>query len=60
MKMIELITKTEAELRVELAKFKAEATTLSVKIRSSQLKNPHQLKVIKKDIARIMTILSSK
>lgn len=60
MKIKELISKTEAELRADLLKLQAEAVSLSLKIRTNQLKNVHQLRIIKKDIARIMTLLSTK
>ena len=59
MKIKELITKTEAELKAELDKLRTEAAGLALKRRMSQLKNVHQVKMVKKDIARILTIIQN-
>ncbi|MFA5991233.1 MAG: 50S ribosomal protein L29 [Candidatus Doudnabacteria bacterium] len=55
MKFKELTTKSENEVTSLLLELKTKAHDLAVKIRLNQLKNTHELKVVKKDIARIMT-----
>jgi large subunit ribosomal protein L29 len=57
MKFKELTTKSENEITSLLLELKTKAHDLAVKIRLNQLKNTHELKVVKKDIARIMTFL---
>jgi len=57
MKFTELKTKSEAEIKGLLTELKTKAHDLSVKLKLSQLKNTNELKVVKKDIARIMTFL---
>ncbi len=56
----ELKTKSDAEIKNLLLELKEKAQDLGVKIRLNQLKNTHELGVVKKDIARIMTYLHSK
>lgn len=60
MKYKELTTKSEAELKTLLAELRIQAHDLSVKARLQQIKNTHQIKAAKKDIARILTYLASK
>ncbi len=60
MKFKELTTKSEAEIKSLLTELRAKAHDLAVKIRLNQLKNTHELKVVKKDIARVMTYLNQK
>jgi ribosomal protein L29 len=60
MKYKELTTKPETELRKMLTDLQHEAHDLAVKIRMSEEKKTHKLKVLKKDIARILTFLSNK
>lgn len=60
MKFKELTTKSDAEIQHLLVELRGKAHDLSVKLRLSQLKNTNELKVVKKDIARIMTYLKSK
>ena len=60
MKFKELTTKSESELRQLLADLKAQAHELKVKSKLNQLKNNHQIGMVKKDIARIMTHLTQK
>jgi ribosomal protein L29 len=60
MRFKELTTKTEAEIRQLLAESRIKAHDLSVKLKLNQLKNTKELAVVKKDIAKIMTFLSSK
>ena len=56
----ELLTKSEAELKKDLAVLREEAVALTVKLRLQQAKNSHQLKIYRRDIARIMTVLQQK
>ena len=60
MKFKELTTKSDAEVKHLLVELRGKAHDLSVKLRLSQLKNTNELKVVKKDIARIMTFLRTK
>ncbi len=60
MEMKELLTKSEAELRKDLAALREEATALSVKIHLQQAKNSHQVLAHRRDIARILTVLRQK
>ncbi|MEK7161648.1 MAG: 50S ribosomal protein L29 [Patescibacteria group bacterium] len=57
MKFKELTTKSENEVTSLLLELKTKAHDLAVKIRLNQLKNTHELRVVKKDIARIMTYI---
>ncbi len=57
MKFTELKTKSEGEVKQLLTDLRAQFHDLSVKSKLNQLKNSHQLKAIKKDIARVMTYL---
>ena len=60
MKFTELKLKTEAEIKQLLLELREKVHDLSVKLKLSQLKNTNELKVAKKDIARIMTLLHKK
>ena len=60
MKFKELTMKSEAEAKKQLLELKQQAHDLAVKIRLNEHKQTHQLKQIKKDIARILTFLSQK
>lgn len=60
MKYKELTTKTEAEVKQLLSELRLKAHDLSVKLKLNQLKNHRELGVVKKDIARIMTLLKVK
>jgi large subunit ribosomal protein L29 len=55
MKFKELKTKSEAEIKSLLTELRIKAHDLAVKTRLNQLKNNHEIKVVKKDIARILT-----
>lgn len=57
MKFKELSQKSTAELQKELASLREQSATLRVKNRLGQVKGTHQLKAIRKDIARVMTAL---
>ncbi|OGE83553.1 MAG: 50S ribosomal protein L29 [Candidatus Doudnabacteria bacterium RIFCSPLOWO2_01_FULL_44_21] len=60
MKMKELRVKSEKELRRQLSSLREQLRDLSFKIHSKEVKNNHLLKVVKKDIARILTVINSK
>jgi ribosomal protein L29 len=59
MKFKELQNKTQAELQKDLAEFQKEAEELTLKIRMGEVKNHQSLKKVRKDIARILTRLTS-
>lgn len=60
MKIQELKKMSENELQKNLSAMREQIRDLQFRIHSKEVKNNHQLKVIKKDIARILTILNSK
>jgi len=60
MKFKELTTKSEAEVKNLLKELRIEAHDLAVKARLNQLKNTHKIKLVKKDIARVLTYLSAR
>ena len=60
MKFTELKLKTEAEIKQMLLELREKAQDVSVKIKLNQQKNTSELKSVKKDIARIMTLLAEK
>ena len=60
MKFKELTTKSETEVRNMLKELREQSHELAMKIRLNQEKQTHKLKIMKKDIARIMTFLGSK
>jgi ribosomal protein L29 len=49
-----------AELVLEVAKLQKEAVKVALDLKMGQVKNVHAAKMIKKDIARLKTIISSK
>lgn len=53
----ELSQKTNDQLRKDLAELRVKADEVSRKKKLGQIKNIHELAVIRKDIARIMTYL---
>ena len=57
MKAAELRSKTAAELQQELLELRKEQFALRMQRGTSQLANPARFKVLKKDIARIKTVL---
>ncbi len=57
MKYKELKNMSAGEARKMLEELNEKAHNLAVKSRLNQLKNTHQLKQVKKDVARIMTFL---
>ena len=58
--MKEFLTMNEAELTRQLASLREQVRDLSFKIHSREVKNSHTLKVVKRDIARILTLINSK
>ena len=57
MKAAELREKTVEELNTELAKLREELFNLRFQHAVNQLENPMRIKVVKKDIARVLTVL---
>lgn len=60
MKIKELKAMAPQELSKQLATLREQIRDLRFKTFSKEVKNNHQLKVIRKDIARILTILNTK
>ncbi len=60
MKTTEIRDLSVAELNQKLADLKAELFNLRFQHAINQLENPMRLKAVKKDIARIMTIIREK
>ena len=60
MKAKELREKTSEELNTMLKELKGDLFNLRFQLAINQLDNPHKIKEVKKDIARIMTILHQK
>jgi ribosomal protein L29 len=60
MKFKELTTKSATELQSELARLRKELHELSIKLRTGEVKNVRSAAVLRKDIARILTLLTSK
>jgi len=59
MKYSDLSDKTSAELQAMLKEKKTELFTLKIKQKMMQLQNTSELKVAKKDIARINTAITA-
>ena len=59
MKYSDLADKNSAELKTMLKEKKSELFTLKIKQKMMQLQNTSELRVAKKDIARINTALSA-
>jgi len=60
MQAAELKMKTEKELLTELLKLKREVMNLRFQKASGDNVNPVRRRIVKKDIARVMTVLSDK
>ena len=60
MRYTDLINKSLQELQKELKEKKLALFTLRAKQKTMQLKNTHELKETKKDIARILTAINAK
>ena len=57
MKASEIRELTEAELQTKLKDLKAELFNLRFQLAINQLDNPMRIKAVKKDIARVQTVL---
>ena len=60
MKATELREMTDVELNKQLKDLKAELFNLSFQHAINQLDNPIRIEAVKKDIARVMTVLAEK
>lgn len=60
MKAKELINLTDAELEAKLSELKTELFNLRFRHASGQLENPMQINLVKKDIARVNTVIRSR
>ncbi|MCQ2435462.1 MAG: 50S ribosomal protein L29 [Clostridia bacterium] len=60
MKASELRNKTAAELEEQLKELKSEYFNLRFQNAINQLDNPHKIDSVRKDIARVMTVLREK
>ena len=60
MKAAELREMTAVELTKKLSELKEELFNLRFQHASNQLENPGRIEIVKKDIARVMTILAEK
>ena len=60
MKATDLKTKTADELKTELVTLKREAFNLRFQKASGQLENTARVRVVRRDIARIQTVLGAK
>ena len=60
MKATELSKLTSAELTCKLKELKSELFNLRFQNAINQLDNPHKIAEVKKDIARVMTVLQEK
>ena len=60
MKITELRNMTSDELNSKLKELKAELFNLRFQHAINQLDNPHKIADVKKDIARVMTLLNEK
>jgi large subunit ribosomal protein L29 len=58
MKIEDLRTKTRDQLRAELAALKKEAFNLRFRKASAQLENTARVRQVRRDIARILTLLN--
>lgn len=60
MKATELRAMTVEQLNTKLAELKKELFNLRFQHAVNQLENPHKLEEVKRDIARVMTVLNEK
>ncbi len=60
MKATELRKMSEADLGAKLADLKQELFNLRFQLAINQLDNPHKIADVKKDIARVMTVIREK
>ncbi|HBQ65001.1 MAG TPA: 50S ribosomal protein L29 [Clostridiales bacterium] len=57
MRASEMREKTQEELTLELSSLKNELFKLRFQLATNQLENPMKLKAVKKDIARVLTVM---
>lgn len=60
MKITEIRKMSADQLKKQLAAMREQVRDLQFKIHSKEVKNHHTVKSIKKDIARVLTVLRSK
>ena len=60
MKASEIIEMTAAELETKLKDLKAELFNLRFQLAINQLDNPMRITAVKKDIARVLTVMNAK
>lgn len=60
MNATELREKSVDQLREELANLKKESFNLRFQLATSQLENPARMRAVKRDTARVLTILNEK
>lgn len=60
MKAKDLITKTESELQELLREKKSQLLKLRLEVSQKKMKNVKAIKNLKKDVARILTILNNR
>ncbi len=60
MKAAELMNMSAEELNAKLKELKGELFNLRFQHAINQLENPHRISDVKKDIARVMTVLNQK
>ena len=60
MKATDLRNMSEADLGAKLADLKQELFNLRFQLAINQLDNPHKIADVKKDIARVMTVIREK
>lgn len=60
MKIAEIKKMDQAQLRKTLAALREQVRDLQFKIHSKEIKNNHHVGAVKKDIARILTVLNAK
>ncbi len=60
MKVTELRDMTADQLQAKLKELKSELFNLRFQHAINQLENPHRISDVKKDIARVMTVLQEK
>lgn len=60
MNLKDMRTRNESELREELSKLKHEQFNLRMQKGTGQLTQPHELRRVRRDIARVQTLLNEK
>lgn len=60
MKASELVNKSKEELEVEVKELKSELFKLRFQLATNQLDNPLKIREVKRDIARVKTLIKQK